>query len=134
MGRVAYGRIAPNEDLVQSVEKLCLMQGFRNAFVRGGLGSLVDACLGTSSGQCQQIRGPAIEIVSIAGEVRTDENGVVAAALAGVVADTSGNVYGGPFIAGANSVCMTFEVTLEEWLPESAPSQPEVHPTIDGNS
>lgn len=131
MGRVAYGRIAPNEDLVQAVEKLCLLQGFRNAFVRGGLGSLVDACLGMSNGQCQQIRGPAIEIVSIAGEVRTDENGVVAAALAGVVADTSGNVYGGPFIAGANSVCMTFEVTLEEWLPEGPPGHSEVHPTIE---
>lgn len=24
MGRVAYARIAPNEDLVQGVEKLCL--------------------------------------------------------------------------------------------------------------
>ena len=46
MGRVAYARIAPNEDLVQGVEKLCLAEGFRNAFVRGALGSLVDACLG----------------------------------------------------------------------------------------
>ncbi len=40
MGRVAYARIAPNEDLVLSVEKLCALQGFRNAFVRGALGSL----------------------------------------------------------------------------------------------
>lgn len=123
MGRVAYGRIAPNEDLVQAVEKLCLMQGFRNAFVRGGLGSLVDACLGTRDGKCRQVRGPAVEIVSIAGEVRTDVNGVVEAALAGVVADTDGKVYGGPFVAGANSVCMTFEVTLEEWLPELSPDE-----------
>lgn len=36
MGRVAYARIAPNEDLVLGVEKLCLAEGFRNAFVRGG--------------------------------------------------------------------------------------------------
>ncbi|PZU69121.1 MAG: DUF296 domain-containing protein [Rhizobium sp.] len=92
MGRVAYARIAPNEDLVLGVEKLCLAEGFRNAFVRGALGSLVDACLGTRSGDFLQISGPAVEIVSIA-------------------------VYGGPFIAGANPVCMTFEVTLEEWLP-----------------
>ncbi len=33
------------------------------------------------------------------------------------VADTEGRVYGGPFVAGANTVCVTFEVTLEEWLP-----------------
>lgn len=45
MGRVAYARTAPNEDLVKGVENLCLSHGFKNAFVRGALGSLVDACL-----------------------------------------------------------------------------------------
>ncbi len=83
MGRVAYGRIAPNEDLVQSVEKLCLAQGFRNAFVRGALGSLVDACLAKSDGSCQVIRGPAAEIVSLAGEVRSQPDGSLQAALTG---------------------------------------------------
>lgn len=117
MGRVAYGRIAPNEDLIQSVEKLCLVEGFRNAFVRGALGSLVDACLGKRDGSCQQIKGPAVEIVSLAGEVRSQDDGSLKASLSGVVADTAGNVYGGPFMAGFNTICMTFEVTLEEWLP-----------------
>ncbi|WP_296504585.1 PPC domain-containing DNA-binding protein [Rhodoferax sp.] len=117
MGRVAYGRIAPNEDLVQSVEKLCLAEGFKNAFVRGALGSLVDACMGNRDGSYQQISGPAVEIVSLAGEVRSQEDGQLKATLTGVVADTQGNVYGGPFVAGFNLICMTFEVTLEEWLP-----------------
>jgi predicted DNA-binding protein with PD1-like motif len=117
MGRVAYARIAPNEDLVLGVEKLCLAEGFRNAFVRGALGSLVDGCLGTLDGQCIQIKGPAVEIVSLAGEVRSNPDGSLSAALTGVVADPQGNVYGGPFVAGANPICMTFEVTLEEWLP-----------------
>jgi uncharacterized protein len=119
MGRVAYGRIAPNEDLVQSVEKLCLAQGFRNAFVRGALGSLVDACLAKSDGSCLLIRGPAAEIVSLAGEVRSQPDGSLQAALTGVVVGTDGQVYGGPFVAGANPVCVTFEVTLEEWLPST---------------
>lgn len=118
MGRVAYARIAPNEDLVLGVEKFCLAEGFRNAFVRGALGSLVDACLQTSSGKYLQIKGPAVEIVSLAGEVRSTGDGSIRAALSGVVADTEGNVYGGPFVAGANPICMTFEVTLEEWLPD----------------
>lgn len=118
MGRVAYARIAPNEDLVQGVEKLCLAEGFRNAFVRGALGSLVDACLGLRDGGTQLIKGPAVEIVSLAGEVRSTEDGGLQAALTGVVADPQGHVYGGPFIAGGNPICMTFEVTLEEWLPE----------------
>jgi uncharacterized protein len=120
MGRVAYGRIAPNEDLVQSVEKLCLAQGFRNAFVRGALGSLTDACIAKSDGSCIVIRGPAAEIVSLAGEVRSHSDGSLQAALTGVVVDTNGHVYGGPFVPGANPVCVTFEVTLEEWLPAAA--------------
>ncbi|MGE4371997.1 MAG: PPC domain-containing DNA-binding protein [Xanthobacter sp.] len=120
MGRVAYARIAPNEDLVRCIEKLCLVNGFRNAFVRGALGSLVDGCLGTQDGKYLHIKGPAVEIVSLAGEVREQPDGSLSAALSGVVADPEGNVYGGPFIPGSNIVCMTFEVTLEEWLPEKA--------------
>jgi predicted DNA-binding protein with PD1-like motif len=118
MGRVAYARIAPNEDLSHGVEKLCLVHGFRNAFVRGALGSLVDACLLRRDGTVEEVRGPAVEVVSLAGEVRADGNGAIRATLTGVVADPSGSVHGGPFAPGLNPVCMTFEVTLEEWLPE----------------
>ena len=117
MGRVAYARIAPNEDLVLSVERLCLAQRFRHAFVRGALGSLVDACLARGDGSCLVVPGPAAEVVSLAGEVRPQADGSLQAALTGVVVDNDGQVYGGPFVAGANTVCVTFEVTLEEWLP-----------------
>ncbi len=118
MGRVAYARIAPNEDLVRGVEKVCLAEGFRNAFVRGALGSLVDASLTVKTDGSQVlVKGPAVEIVSIAGEVRTDSDNAIAATLSGVVADTDGSVYGGAFVPGGNTICMTFEVTLEEWLP-----------------
>lgn len=118
MGRVAYARIAPNEDLVLGIEKLCLAQGFNNAFVRGALGSLIDAGLETNDGSVIEIKGPAVEIVSLAGEVRSDENGTPCAALTGVVADPDGRVFGGPFVLGMNPICVTFEVTLEEWLPD----------------
>ena len=119
MGRVAYARIAPNEDLVGAIEKVCVAQGFRNAFVRGALGSLTDACLEGADGSPQLIGGPAIEIVSLAGEVRTQPDGSARAAITGVVADTEGHLHGGPFVAGANPVCVTFEITLEEWLPSA---------------
>ncbi len=119
MGRVAYARVAPNEDLVLSLEKLCAAEGFRHAFVRGALGSLVDACLSTADGRCRTIAGPAVEVVSLAGEVRPQPDGSLRAALTGVVADRDGCVHGGPFVAGANPVCITFEVTLEEWLPQA---------------
>lgn len=119
MGRVAYGRIAPNEDLILGIEKLCLAQGFKNAFVRGALGSLVDACLEENDDKIIEVKGPAVEIVSLAGEVRSDENGTPCASLSGVVAGPDGKVYGGRFVLGLNPICVTFEVTLEEWLPDT---------------
>lgn len=122
MGRVAWARLAPNEDLVQGIEKICQAEGFMNAFVRGALGSLVDACLGLPNGQVRQVRGPGVEIVSLSGEVRSDAEGARHVQLSGVVADTQGKLHGGPFTAGANLVLMTFEVTLEEWLPGWQPA------------
>lgn len=94
---------------------------FRNAVVRGALGSLVDACLATLDGRLPQIKGRAVEIVGLAGEVQWNSDGSVGASLSGVVADTEGNRYGGSFVAGANPICMTFELTPEEWLPETRP-------------
>ena len=60
--------------------------------MRGAIGGLVDACLGTIDGKYLRIKGPAVEIVSLAGEVRSDEDGSLKAALTGVVADPDGNV------------------------------------------
>jgi len=122
MGRVAYARIAPNEDLLYGVEKMCLSVGFKNAFVRGALGSLVDGCILDGEGRNLIVQGPAVEIVSLAGEVRCVADGSLRASLSGVIADPDGKVYGGPFVAGLNPICMTFEVTLEEWLPEEVQS------------
>ena len=124
MGRIAYARILPNEDLVQAVERLCLLESFRCAFVRGALGSLVDACMLNRDGSYRFVRGPAVEIVSLAGEVRSLPDGSINAALSGVVAGTDGVVHGGVFVPGMNTICMTLEITLEEWLPkpESAES------------
>jgi len=51
--------------------------------------------------------------------VRCQDDGSLRACLSGVVADTTGQVHGGPFVAGANPVCITFELTLEEWLPQT---------------
>jgi uncharacterized protein len=119
MGRVAYARISPNEDLVQSIEKCCLEHGFHNAFVRGALGSLTDANLYLQNGSIQFIKGPAVEIVSLAGEVRLQQDASLRASISGVVADPRGRIRGGPFVSGQNLVCITVEVTLEEWIPSS---------------
>ena len=107
MGRVAYARIAPNEDLVQGVEKLCLVEGFRNAFVRGALGSLVDGCLGTLDGKFIQVKGPAVEIVSLAGEVRSQPDGSLRASLTGVIAGPQPKDHQRPSSGQVRSECRT---------------------------
>lgn len=114
--RIAYTHVRPNEDLVQAVQKVALMHGFRSAFLRGTLGSLTDACLAAPDGALREVRGPAIEVLSIAGEVRSDGEGVPQVRLFGAVADTEGRVFGGRFVSGRNPVCMTFELVLEEWI------------------
>lgn len=119
IGKVVYARMAPNEDLVQGIEKICIAQGMSHALVRCGLGSLVDACLDLPGGTRQPVMGPAVEVLSLFGEVRTQAHGperTVRAELSGVVVDAAGRVLSGVFVAGANPVFATFEVTLEEWL------------------
>ncbi len=123
IGKVVYARLAPNEDLVQGIEKICIAQGLRHALVRTGLGSLVDACLDLPGGTRHPVTGPAVEVLSLFGEVRAQADGVVQALradLSGVVVDAAGRVVSGVLVAGANPVFATFEVTLEEWLPEAA--------------
>lgn len=128
MGRLVYGRMAPNEDLVQGIQTLCHAQGVRHALVRVGLGSLVDACLQLPSGRRWLVAGPAVEVLSLFGEVRTASDGTCNATLSGVVVDAAGQVLSGRFVSGHNPVFATFEVTLEEWLPSvpAAASQPSL--------
>ena len=115
-GRLLYGRIHPNEDLVAGIEALCVREGFAHALVRGSLGSLAAACLETPTGQRIAMDGPAVEVLTLTGDVRT-EGGTPQARLMGMLVDMQGQVRGGAMVRGSNPVCVTFEVTLEEWVP-----------------
>lgn len=117
LGRLVYGRMAPNEDLVHGLEAICKAQGVHHALVRMGLGSLVDACLQLPSGQQILVEGPAVEVLSLFGELRSDDHGRLHAQLLGVVVNAAGQVLSGRLVPGRNLVFATFEVTLEEWLP-----------------
>ncbi|ARP87409.1 PCC domain-containing protein [Bordetella genomosp. 9] len=118
-GRIVYARLRPNEDLVQSIEKLCLAHGFTRAMVRGSLGSLTQASLERAGAAIADLPGPAVEILTLAGEVALDDAGAAVARLNGTVVDPAGAVHAGRFVSGRNPVCMTFEAVLEEWVPES---------------
>jgi predicted DNA-binding protein with PD1-like motif len=115
-GRIVYARVRPNEDLVQGIEKICLREGIRRCFIRGSLGSLNDACVSLSDETVQVLSGPAVEVVGLSGEVRSDADGNPVASVTGVLAEPSGRICGGRFLRGQNPVCVTFEIVLEEWL------------------
>src|SRR5271155_4554370 len=115
-GRVASVRLAPNEDLVESLDQAAANLGFRRALVRSGLGSLIDATFEGAGGVPRRIEGPAIELLSLSGEISLEEGGVEPAGISGVVGDTSGAVWAGRFVRGLNPVCITIEAVLEELL------------------
>jgi predicted DNA-binding protein with PD1-like motif len=118
LGRIAVVRLRPNEDLVGAVEAACREHRLRHAIVRSAVGSLVDAVL-EAGGLAQEVPGPGIEILTLAGEVRSDDAGLPRADLRGTIADGKARVYGGCFRRGANPICITLELVLQEWLPAS---------------
>jgi len=118
LGRIAVVRLRPNEDLVGAVEAACREHRLRHAIVRSAVGSLVDAVL-EAGGLAQEMPGPGIEILTLAGEVRSDDAGLPRADLRGTIADGKARVYGGRFRRGANPICITLELVLQEWLPAS---------------
>jgi predicted DNA-binding protein with PD1-like motif len=111
-GRLAAVRLGPNEDLTYGLEKAAASLGFQHALVRSGLGSLTDATLETSGPVPCRLMGPAIEILSMGGEISI--NGTDTVGISGLVGDTSGAIWAGRFIAGENPVCVTVEAVLEE--------------------
>ncbi|MEQ8400650.1 MAG: DNA-binding protein [Roseitalea porphyridii] len=121
VGRVVYGRVRPNEDLVTAIETVCDEAGVLNGFIRGSLGSLTDACVDCGDGSETVVYGPAVEVVGLAGEVRTAAGGEPVAVLHGMIAGPDGRIGGGRFMRGKNLVCVTFELAIEEWVVAETP-------------
>lgn len=120
-GRMVLARIRPNVDLVAGVERVCAAHAITHAVVRSAVGSLVDAALGYGEGDSMTlvtVEGPGIEILTLGGEIRPDENGKPVAVLRGTISDSDAAVYGGEFVRGGNPICITLEIVLQEWLPE----------------
>jgi len=123
-GRVFSARLLCNDDLVESIEDLCARNGVRNAIVKGGLGSLFRARLEQAAADPSRtidVQGYAVELLSLTGSVSTDAvSGRPQADLFGIVADNRGESYAGKFVRGASPTCVTIELTVQEWLPESS--------------
>ncbi len=122
-GRLAVVRLKPDQDLVEGIEAAAMEAGIAYGVVRAAVGSLVDAALGYGEAEDASIvtvEGPGIEILTLAGELRPDENGQARALLQGTISDADAKVYGGTFLRGANPICITLELVLQEWVPEAS--------------
>jgi predicted DNA-binding protein with PD1-like motif len=98
-------RVRPNEDLAAALEAACRMHGFARAVLRGGVGSLVSPRFAEGTGTDDI----ATELLVTGGGVTT-AGGAVSVALA----DMRGQVHAGSVVRGANAVCITCELVLEE--------------------
>lgn len=117
-GRMATVRIGANEDLVAGLTVAAQRAGFRWCVVQGGVGSLIDARIESVPGTPIEIMGPAIEVLSLRGEIKMDEDGdILESSVTALLGDTSGKAYGGKILAGQNLVCVTVEAVLEELAP-----------------
>lgn len=108
--RMAAVRVKPNEDLCAALERVCLDEGFREAIVRGGVGSLIGARFADGSGR----EDMASEVLVTAGRVAPDETGRPVASLDVGFSGFSGLATRGRLLRGRNPVCMTFELLLDE--------------------
>jgi predicted DNA-binding protein with PD1-like motif len=120
-GRIFVIRLKPNQDMIEGVETAAAELGATNAVVRSAVGSLVDAALGYGAGDSRSvtsIEGPGIEILTLSGEIRPDAEGRPIARLRGTVSDSDARVYGGVFLRGANPICITLEIVMQEWIPQ----------------
>lgn len=102
-GTALLARIKPNQDLVTAVESIAAAHGFRNADIRGSLGSLIGAEFADGS----RVPDTATEVLIRQGSVRDGQ-----AELDLLVVDRHGQLHQGRARRGANPVCITFDIVL----------------------
>lgn len=121
-GAVLLVRLRPNQDLTEGVERACAQAGWRHAVVRSAVGSLNDPVLEIGAPEetrRMEVAGTGVEILTLQGEVRPGSSGAPRATLQGTVADTKAKVHGGRFRRGECGICITLELVLQQWLPDS---------------
>lgn len=112
-GRIAAVRIGPNEDLVEGLCEAVASIAFERAVILSGLGSLIDAVIEIGLDEPQSVVGPAIEILSLAGQIFLGQKDRELSVIA-ILGTTAGAVVAGRLMPGRNPVCVTAEVVLQE--------------------
>lgn len=106
-------RVLPNEDITESLLKVCREAGYAQATVRAGLGSFVGATfIDRASNERVIIDGPATEVIALIGDVRTVD-GELTTRLSCTLVDRHGVIRAGELVPGENLVAATFELTVQ---------------------
>jgi len=131
-GRTLVARLKPNEDVVESLERLCREYGIARAVVRSAVGSLVDGCLQVNeAAPTVAVPGPGVEIVGLFGEIEAgdgdaaspqEDEGAVRtrlfrrSPLMAVLSGIDSQVFAGRLVRGENLTFITVECVLQEWI------------------
>lgn len=114
-GRAWVLRFKPDEDLVDGLLEFAVEQGATRLQVIGAVGSLMQAEFLSVEGRTLRVEGPGIEIIGLSGQIDTRRiEGSQTAGLRMVVADTQGQVHSGRPASGANPICVTIELFVQE--------------------
>lgn len=106
-GDALVARVRPNVDICGAVEDIARSAGWREATVRGSVGSLV----GVRFADGREVEDYATEVLVRSGAVRDGR-----AVLDLAVADMAGNVHQGVLARGDNAVLITFDLLLTRGL------------------
>ena len=123
IGRVIAVRLAPGEDLLESLKEVCKKHGLCNGLILSGIGSLHSARvlnpvplperkIGYGYGNPIELLGP-IEILSASGTMGLGDNGETLFHVHLSLSDQNGGGWGGHLIEG-NKVLITADFVLGE--------------------
>ena len=102
-------RLAPNQDLIETLEQAGREAGFARAIVHGGVASIIEARFADGS----RIENFATEMLVRDGVIQCAPE-TISSGLDVAIVDYKGNIAEGRLIRGDNPVLMTFEGLLEE--------------------
>jgi predicted DNA-binding protein with PD1-like motif len=108
-GRGLVVRIRPNQDLCMALETLCAAQGWNEAVIRGGVGSLIGARFDDGRAVVPEIT----EVYVRHGSVARGADGRPVADVEVTMVDPTGAISSGRLARGDNPVLVTFELVLQ---------------------
>jgi predicted DNA-binding protein with PD1-like motif len=106
-GGAILATVRPNQDITAAIREICTLRGLKAARI-DGIGSLV----GASFEDGRRIEGPATEVLIRSGEA-SSQAGPLQVRLDVTLVGMDGTVHDGRLSAGANPVCVTFELMIQ---------------------